>query len=252
MDHYLPLTTDSLLPTHYSLLTRRSLLATHCVQDGLYVDCEPEAECLRRVWKLTCRARQDRGEVVYQATLNPQPVGRQRLFVPWSDFQLVRGPRLVPDMPPLSVADVNATYQVSVVATKFMLSATGETLENFLPGRFRLRIFSLGAGGATAAVASRSADATAATAVIAAALPRGGEDSTCFLVTRLPAGRKAALQGSARQGIGRRARASVLAGRVAGLRRGRQAAQCHVPKRTVSNAYTFGYGHHASGYGARK
>ena len=82
-------------------------------QDGLYVDCEPEAECLRRVWKLTCRARQDRGEVVYQATLKPQPVGRQRLFVPWSDFQLVRGPRLVPDMPPLSVEDVNATYQVS-------------------------------------------------------------------------------------------------------------------------------------------
>ena len=145
------------------------------MQDGLYVDCEPEAECLRRVWKLTCRARQDRGEVVYQATLKPQPVGRQRLFVPWSDFQLVRGPRLVPDMPPLSVEDVNATYQVnpntdpnpspspnpnpspnsnpnpdpnpnpnpnpnpspnatyqvSVVATKFMLSATGETLENF-------------------------------------------------------------------------------------------------------------------------
>ena len=124
-------TYHSLLTTHYSPLTRHSLLATHCVQDGLYVDCEPEAECLRRVWKLTCRARQDRGEVVYQATLNPQPVGRQRLFVPWSDFQLVRGPRLVPDMPPLSVADVNATYQVSVVATKFMLSATGETLENF-------------------------------------------------------------------------------------------------------------------------
>ena len=87
------------------------------MQDGLYVDCEPEAECLRRVWKLTCRARQDRGEVVYQATLKPQPVGRQRLFVPWSDFQLVRGPRLVPDMPPLSVEDVNATYQVNLTLT---------------------------------------------------------------------------------------------------------------------------------------
>ena len=63
------------------LLTEPLDLSAHA---GLYVDCEPEAECLRRVWKLTCRARQDRGEVVYQATLNPQPVGRQRLFVPWS------------------------------------------------------------------------------------------------------------------------------------------------------------------------
>ena len=50
------------------LLTEPLDLSAH---DGLYVDCEPEAECLRRVWKLTCRARQDRGEVVYQATLNP-------------------------------------------------------------------------------------------------------------------------------------------------------------------------------------
>ena len=44
-------------------------------------------------------------------------------------------------------------------------------MENFLPGRFRLRIFSLGAGGAVAAASARLADATAATAVIAAALP---------------------------------------------------------------------------------
>ena len=31
------------------------------------------------------------------------------------------------------------------MATKFMLSAEGETLQDFLPGRFRLRVFSLGA-----------------------------------------------------------------------------------------------------------
>ena len=62
------------------LLTEPLDLSAH---DGLYVDCEPEAECLRRVWKLTCRVAQDRGEVVYQAMLRPQPVGRQRLFVPW-------------------------------------------------------------------------------------------------------------------------------------------------------------------------
>ena len=62
------------------LLTEPLDLSAH---DGLYVDCEPEAECLRRVWKLTCRVAQDRGEVVYQAMLRPQPVRRQRLFVPW-------------------------------------------------------------------------------------------------------------------------------------------------------------------------
>ena len=62
------------------LLTEPLDLSSH---DGLYVDCEPEAECLRHVWKLTCRVAQDRGEVVYQAMLRPKPIGRQRLFVPW-------------------------------------------------------------------------------------------------------------------------------------------------------------------------
>ena len=52
------------------LLTEPLDLSAH---DGLYVDCEPEAECLRRVWKLTCRVAQDRGEVVYQALPRPQP-----------------------------------------------------------------------------------------------------------------------------------------------------------------------------------
>merc|ERR1719163_387790 len=42
-------------------------------QEGVYIDCEADADAERRVWKLAVRTRQDRGEVVYQAALEPKP-----------------------------------------------------------------------------------------------------------------------------------------------------------------------------------
>ena len=64
-------------------------------QEGLYIDCEADADAERRVWKLAARTRLDRGEVVYQAAIEPKPLERQRLTVPCENFRLVRGPRLV-------------------------------------------------------------------------------------------------------------------------------------------------------------
>ena len=51
---------------------RLKLLATPLdlsSQEGLYVDCEADADADKRVWKVAMRTRQDRGEIVYQATL---------------------------------------------------------------------------------------------------------------------------------------------------------------------------------------
>ena len=83
---------------------------------GLFVDCrlasddEPE----RRVWKITCRVDGSRGEMVYQAAF-PMPKGAEfsRVFVPFDDFQLVRGPRVVPGAPKLNVT--NGIYQSEFV-----------------------------------------------------------------------------------------------------------------------------------------
>lgn len=72
---------------------------------GFYLDCrltsdnEPE----RRVWKLTARSESSRGEVLYQAAFqipksepsDIEEVPWNRVFVPFSDFRLVRGPRMV-------------------------------------------------------------------------------------------------------------------------------------------------------------
>ena len=126
---------------------RLKLLATPLdlsSQEGLYVDCEADADADKRVWKMAVRTRQDRGEIVYQATLKPKPLQRERFFLPWSDFRLVRGPRLVPDAPPLSAESVNATFQISLVVSKFTISDNGAALPNFLQGKFRMAIFSLG------------------------------------------------------------------------------------------------------------
>jgi hypothetical protein len=90
---------------------------------GLFVDCrlasddEPE----RRVWKITCRVDESRGEMVYQAAF-PMPRGAEfsRVFVPFDDFQLVRGPRVVPGGPKLNVS--NGIYQSELVhLTRFAL-----------------------------------------------------------------------------------------------------------------------------------
>lgn len=57
---------------------------------GLSLDCCAGPDAEKRVWKLTCRTRQDRGEEVYQATFYPQTGVRATAKLPWSDFRLVR------------------------------------------------------------------------------------------------------------------------------------------------------------------
>lgn len=121
--------------------------------DGVYLKCRlaSDAEPERRVWKLSLRTQEGRGEVVYQAPFMP-PAGKtmQSVFVPFSDFVLVRGPVAVTGAPRLS--EVGALYQLGFTVSKFVIGETMTALDNFRNGSFQLEIGELGVykGGAAA------------------------------------------------------------------------------------------------------
>lgn len=106
-------------------------------------DDEPQ----RRVWKMTTRVKPDRGELLYQARYHlerasPDAEGWSRVQVPFDSFQLVRGPRTIPDGPPLNVT--GGIYQIGMTLSKFELGANVSELENFRPGFFELQIKEIG------------------------------------------------------------------------------------------------------------
>ena len=123
---------------------------------GLYIDCAADSDADARVHKVSVRTAQDRGEQVYQSVFVPPAGGpRSTLRVPFDDFRLVRGARLVPDAPPLGPS-LNATYQVSLTVSKFGIAETMSPLEGFKEGPFSLRLYEIGAyseGGAAPAAA---------------------------------------------------------------------------------------------------
>lgn len=127
------------------------------LSDGIYLDCEAlpvGAPPSSRVWKMAIRTKQDRGEVVYQQAFTPPTAGRRTVRLPFDGFRLVRGPRLVPNVPPLSAAQANETYQISLVVSKFEVSETGAALSNFEEGLFALRLFAVGTFASVAQGAS--------------------------------------------------------------------------------------------------
>ena len=138
--------------------TRLKLLAEPLdlsAASGLYIDCAADSDADARVHKVSVRTAQDRGEQVYQSVFVPPAGGpRSTLRVPFDDFRLVRGARLVPDAPPLGPS-LNATYQVSLTVSKFGIAETMSPLENFKEGPFSLRLYEIGAyseGGSAAAI----------------------------------------------------------------------------------------------------
>ncbi len=155
---------------------------------GLYLDLDARSVGIgTRVLKVAVRTRQDRGEVVYQQAFKPAARGREVIELPFDNFRLVRGPRLVPGVPPLSPTQANETYQISLVVSKFEVSETGAPLPSFREGPFALRLFELGtytevadesAAAAAAAASATTADAadasagTAPTPAPAVAMPR--------------------------------------------------------------------------------
>jgi hypothetical protein len=69
---------------------------------------------------MSLRTQQDRGEVIYSAELPPLPRGDDfaAVYLPFSSMRLVRGPRLVPDAPPV---DPKAVFQVSASSTTLLV-----------------------------------------------------------------------------------------------------------------------------------
>jgi len=111
---------------------------------GLWVDLEADADAPTRVFKLALRTRQDRGEVVYQVSFEPPPLKRTRVMLPFDAFKLVRGPRLVPGVPPFSAVNATSVFQLSIVMTKFTISDDGAPLPGFKEGPFRTKLFGIG------------------------------------------------------------------------------------------------------------
>lgn len=122
-------------------------------QDGIYIDCrlasddEPE----RRMWKLTVRTDPSRGEMVFQSQFDLKEAMEEarergeewaRVRVPWDEFQLVRGPRLVLDGPKLDVS--RGIYQIGMTLSKFKIAVNTTELENFRPGFFDLHLQRIG------------------------------------------------------------------------------------------------------------
>lgn len=130
--------------------------------DGLYITCRlaSDEDADRRVWKLALRTEEGRGEVVYQAPFVPPTGGEPRpVYVPFSDFVLVRGPVAVPGAPKIS--NVSAIYQLGFTVSKFVIGATMTPLEGFRNGTFQLDIAELGAFSEASAAASWKAGAAA-------------------------------------------------------------------------------------------
>ena len=126
--------------------------------DGVYVKASlaSDEDAKRRIWKMTLRTDGSRGEMVYQAPLD---LGKAMddviikkgedanekwatILVPFDTFQLVRGPRLVPDGPKLDVS--GGLYQVGLTMSKFMMASNTTELENFRPGFFEVHIQKVG------------------------------------------------------------------------------------------------------------
>ena len=114
---------------------------------GFYLTCrlvsdnEPE----RRAWKMSTRIKPDRGKQLYQARFEFSQTNSQQwstVTVPLESFRLVRGPRAVPDSPPLNVS--GGIYQIGMTMSKFDIGENVTEVENFREGPFELQIKEIG------------------------------------------------------------------------------------------------------------
>jgi hypothetical protein len=116
----------------------------------LVSDREPE----RRVWKFSTRTKPDRGEVVYQAPFQ-LTTEWSYIQVPFADFQLVRGPRTVPNGPPINTTA--GVYQLGLTMSQFAFGQeTMTAVKDFRPGFFEVHMREIGFYKENTAVASTS------------------------------------------------------------------------------------------------
>ena len=122
-------------------------------QDGVFIDCKlaSDDEADRRMWKLTVRTDGSRGEQVYQSQFDlAEAINASRekgdewahVKVPFDKFNLVRGPRMMPDGPKLDVA--GGVFQIGMTLSKFKMALNTTVLEDFRPGFFDMHIQRIG------------------------------------------------------------------------------------------------------------
>lgn len=120
--------------------------------DGIALTCgfESDDEPERRTWKATVRTQNDRGEMVYQATFVPPVATRSgagpderppEIRIPWDSFRLVRGPTVVPDVPPLSADECAKVYGLGLIMSRF---GPRGPMPEFREGPFRLALHGYG------------------------------------------------------------------------------------------------------------
>eukprot|EP00316_Scyphosphaera_apsteinii_P021037 CAMPEP_0119342668 /NCGR_PEP_ID=MMETSP1333-20130426/105188_1 /TAXON_ID=418940 /ORGANISM="Scyphosphaera apsteinii, Strain RCC1455" /LENGTH=345 /DNA_ID=CAMNT_0007354933 /DNA_START=139 /DNA_END=1176 /DNA_ORIENTATION=- len=123
---------------------------------GIYIDAAliSDGEVASRVWKMTLRTQNDRGEVVYQAEWQPSNADAlARAFLPFTSFRLVRGPLIIPGAPPLSADLLASVYQLGLTISKFRIADPSGALPyaarlsdaEFRSGPFRVALAELGA-----------------------------------------------------------------------------------------------------------
>ena len=121
--------------------------------DGVYVDAilTSDADVARRAWKLTLRTAASRSEIVYSAEWRPRgPDGvGGPTFVPFSDFKLVRGPRIVEGAPPLNATQCENVYGFGLTLSRFGAASVNMTeVSNFRDGPFAVKLNAVGVYGA--------------------------------------------------------------------------------------------------------
>tara|TARA_B110000977_G_scaffold201162_1_gene294474 strand:+ start:7757 stop:8980 length:1224 start_codon:yes stop_codon:yes gene_type:complete len=154
---------------------------------GFESDSEPE----RRTWKATVRTQNDRGEMVYQATFLPPVVDKNNgdtpveTRIPWSKFRLVRGPTVVPDVPPLSAEQCASVYGLGFIMSRF---GPQGPMPEFREGPFRLAVHAMGVYSSEASEISQPvllSEAAAGNAGKKASENRGTRNIITFLLTPL-------------------------------------------------------------------
>ena len=124
--------------------------------EGLYVKCRlsSDKDTDKRVWKITTRTEESRGEQLYQAMFDIPPpllddddddddnVEWATVQIPFSNFTLVRGARKVKDGKPFDAE--NGIFQIGFTMSKFKIGENMTELEGFRPGFFELQFKEIG------------------------------------------------------------------------------------------------------------
>jgi Complex I intermediate-associated protein 30 (CIA30) len=113
----------------------------------MYISCRlaSDDEPHRRVWKMTTRTESSRGEVLYQAPFELNKGNDwNTVRIPFESFRKVRGPRLVPNAPPLNTT--GGLYQIGMTMSKFTMGGEKNITElgDFRSGFFELQIRDIG------------------------------------------------------------------------------------------------------------